>query len=313
MSDEDLADTPDGAREGARHNREESHSESPLDMLWASPKKNLARKNLAIKNLGDLRRNKPCEVHQPGGQEYTVDISRYSAAIFDMDGVVTRTATVHARAWKEMFDEFLQRYSVQRGEPFVPFDEQNDYFAYVDGLPRHDGVRSFLAARGIELPEGEHAGSAREDTIHGLGSRKDALVRQVLARDGVEVFPDWLEKVKDWRRAGVKTAIVSSSLNCRAMIQAAGIEELFDARVDGAVAHELGLKGKPDADIFLEAARQLGAAPDDCVVFEDAISGVQAGAAGGFGLVVGVARHGNHATLIEHGADLSVTALTQLT
>ncbi|MCG5529443.1 beta-phosphoglucomutase family hydrolase [Halorhodospira halochloris] len=241
-----------------------------------------------------------------------VEIPGYQAAIFDMDGVVTRTATVHARAWKEMFDEFLQRYSVERGEPFVPFDEEGDYFAYVDGLPRHDGVRSFLAARGIELPEGEHGDPQELDTVHGLGSRKDALVQQVLARDGVEVFPDWLERVKEWRQAGVKTAIVSSSLNCQAMIRAAGIEELFDARVDGAVSRELGLKGKPDPDIFIEAARRLDVEPSASVVFEDAISGVQAGAAGGFAVVVGVARHGNHADLIEHGADVTVSEITEL-
>lgn len=241
-----------------------------------------------------------------------VDISQYKAAIFDMDGVVTRTATVHARAWKEMFDEFLQRYSEQHGEPFIPFDEEDDYFTYVDGLPRHDGVRSFLEARGIELPEGAEGDPAQLDTIHGLGSRKDAMVQQVLLRNGVEVFNDWLVKVKEWRQTGVKTAIVSSSLNCQAMIRAAGVEELFDARVDGAVSRELGLRGKPDADIFIEAARRLNEAPANCVVFEDAISGVRAGAAGKFALVVGVARHANHADLIEHGADLAVAELTEL-
>lgn len=248
-----------------------------------------------------------------------IDIRKYNAAIFDMDGVVTRTATIHARAWKEMFDEFLRHYAAQQGTLFSPFDEEADYFTYVDGLPRHAGVRSFLAARGIELPEGQDDGEGVEDTsaqvatVHGLGSRKDARVQQVLARDGVEVFPDWLERIREWRQSGVKTAIVSSSLNCQAMINAAGIAELFDARVDGAVSRELGLKGKPDPDIFIEAARQLEVEPSASVVFEDAISGVQAGAAGGFALVVGVARHGNHADLLEHGADLAVAELTELT
>ncbi|MBK1735256.1 hydrolase [Halorhodospira abdelmalekii] len=241
-----------------------------------------------------------------------VEVTRFRAAIFDMDGVVTQTATVHAQAWKAMFDAFLQRYYAARNEPFRPFDVQDDYFAYVDGLPRHAGVRNFLQSRAIELPEGSEDDAAECDTVHGLGQRKDAMVQEVLARDGVEVFDDWREAFEQWRVAGMKSAIVSSSLNCQAMIRAAGIEPLFDARVDGAVSRELGLKGKPDPDIFIEAARRLGEPPAACVVFEDAISGVQAGAAGEFGLVVGVARHGNHDDLARHGAQVTVTRLTEL-
>ncbi|MCG5528659.1 MULTISPECIES: beta-phosphoglucomutase family hydrolase [Halorhodospira] len=241
-----------------------------------------------------------------------VDIADYQAAIFDMDGVVTRTATVHARAWKEMFDAFLQAHAERTGTPFAPFDEETEYWEHVDGLPRQEGVRRFLAARGIDLPEGEEDDPPEHDTIHGLGRRKDALIQAVIERDGVEVFPDWLERVRQWRAAGVRTAIVSSSRNCRRMIQAAGIETLFDARVDGETARELGLRGKPDADIFLVAAERLGVAPERSVVFEDAISGVQAGAAGPFALVVGVARHDNHDVLRAHGADVAVAALTEL-
>ena len=241
-----------------------------------------------------------------------VDIADYQAAIFDMDGVVTRTATVHARAWKEMFDAFLQAHAERTGTPFIPFDEETEYWEHVDGLPRQEGVRRFLAARGIDLPEGEEDDPPEYDTIHGLGRRKDALIQAVIERDGVEVFPDWLERVRQWRAAGVRTAIVSSSRNCRRMIEAAGIEDLFDARVDGETARELGLRGKPDADIFLVAAERLGVAPGQSVVFEDAISGVQAGAAGPFALVVGVARHDNHDVLRAHGADVAVAALTEL-
>ncbi|MCC3751297.1 MAG: beta-phosphoglucomutase family hydrolase [Halorhodospira halophila] len=241
-----------------------------------------------------------------------VEIADYQAAIFDMDGVVTRTATVHARAWKEMFDAFLQAHAERTGTPFAPFDEETEYWEHVDGLPRQEGVRRFLAARGIDLPEGEEDDPPEHDTIHGLGRRKDALIQAVIERDGVEVFPDWLERVRQWRAAGVRTAIVSSSRNCRRMIQAAGIETLFDARVDGETARELGLRGKPDADIFLVAAERLGVAPGQSVVFEDAISGVQAGAAGPFALVVGVARHDNHDVLRAHGADVAVAALTEL-
>ncbi len=241
-----------------------------------------------------------------------VDIADYQAAIFDMDGVVTRTATVHARAWKEMFDAFLQAHAERTGTPFIPFDEETEYWEHVDGLPRQEGVRRFLAARGIDLPEGEEDDPPEHDTIHGLGRRKDALIQAVIERDGVEVFPDWLERVRQWRAAGVRTAIVSSSRNCRRMIEAAGIEDLFDALVDGETARELGLRGKPDADIFLVAAERLGVAPGQSVVFEDAISGVQAGAAGPFALVVGVARHDNHDVLRAHGADVAVAALTEL-
>ncbi|MBK1729668.1 beta-phosphoglucomutase family hydrolase [Halorhodospira halophila] len=241
-----------------------------------------------------------------------VQVADYRAAIFDMDGVVTRTATVHARAWKEMFDTFLQEHAARTGTPYRPFDAETEYWEHVDGLPRQEGVRRFLAARGIELPEGEDGDPPERDTIHGLGQRKDQLIQTVIERDGVEVFPDWLERVQQWRAAGVKTAIVSSSRNCRTMIRAAGIEALFDARVDGETARELGLRGKPDADIFLVAAERLGVAPEQSVIFEDAISGVQAGAAGPFALVVGVARHDNHDVLREHGADIAVTALTEL-
>ncbi len=240
------------------------------------------------------------------------NVRRYRAAIFDMDGVVTQTATVHARAWKETFDAFLAARARASGEPFAPFDAEADYLAHVDGLPRQDGVRSFLATRGIELPEGEADDPPERETVHGLGSRKDALVQEILERDGVDVFPDWLARVRAWRADGLRTAVVSSSRNCQRVIAAAGVEDLLDTRVDGETARELGLRGKPAPDLFLVAAERLGVPPEQSVVFEDAVSGVEAGAAAPFGLVVGVARHGDHEGLSAHGADVTVTRLTEL-
>ncbi len=242
----------------------------------------------------------------------TVKATRFQAAIFDMDGVVTRTAVVHARAWKRMFDEFLESYSQARGEPFQEFDPDQDYTQYVDGLPRLDGIRKFLASRHIELPEGNENDGETESTVHGLGKRKNRFFNEVLERDGVEVYPDTLKKINEWRQAGLKTAIVSSSRNCRSVIARGGVEELFDVRVDGEVSRQLGLKGKPGPDIFLEAAARLDLEPSQCMVFEDAISGVQAGRAGHFGLVVGVARKDNHQELTENGADIAVAKLTEL-
>lgn len=229
-----------------------------------------------------------------------------------MDGVVTQTATVHARAWKATFDALLEARSQARGERFVPFDAEAEYLEHVDGLPREEGVRRFLAARGIELPEGEEDDPPGRASVRGLAREKDARVQRILDQDGVAVFPDWLERVHAWRTAGVRSAIVSSSRNCRRMIAAAGIEPLFDARVDGETARALGLRGKPAPDLFLTAAKRLQVAPAQCAVFEDATAGVAAGAAGGFGLVVGVARHGQHERLRAHGAEITVTRLTEL-
>jgi len=238
-------------------------------------------------------------------------LSRFAALIFDMDGVVTDTAAVHAAAWKTMFDEHLERRR-RRGEPeFEPFDPETDYRRYVDGKPRLDGARDFLATRGVELPEGGPDDRLDAETLQGLANRKNDLFQEVLAR-GVSVFPDAVDLIGACRDRGVPIAIVTSSRNCTAVLRAAGLAKAFDTQVDGEVSAELNLQGKPAPDIFLEAARRLNIPPSDAVVFEDSIAGVQAGRAGGFGLVVGVDRTGSAEQLRDAGADVVVTSLDQL-
>jgi beta-phosphoglucomutase family hydrolase len=236
----------------------------------------------------------------------------FDAVLFDLDGVVTRTARLHAAAWAELFDDFLRRRAAERGEPFRPFDPAADYLAHVDGKPRYEGVRSFLAARGIALPEGEPGDGPDAATVHGLGGRKDALFMARLRRDGVDVFGSTVDLIRALRARGVKTAVVTSSRNGRELLRAAGIEDLFDARIDGLDAEALGLQGKPHPDPFLEAAALLGVAPGRAIVVEDAVPGVEAGRRGGFGLVVGVDRGGNREALAAHGADLVVADLGEL-
>jgi len=228
---------------------------------------------------------------------------RFDAVLFDLDGVLTATAKVHAACWKRMFDDFLRRRAEQTGEEFRPFEIETDYKEYVDGKPRYDGVRSFLAARRIELPEGDLGDPPSFESVTGLGNLKDKLVNEWLDSEGVETYPDAVALVHRLRELGIKTAVVSSSRNCRTVLQAAHIEELFEIRIDGEVAARLQLKGKPSPDTFLEAARELGVEPRRAVVVEDAISGVQAGRAGGFGLVIGVDRTGHGRELEQHGAD----------
>jgi beta-phosphoglucomutase family hydrolase len=234
------------------------------------------------------------------------------ACLFDLDGVLTPTARVHAAAWKAMFDEFLRERAARRGEPFVPFDAVTDYDEYVDGKPRDDGVRSFLAARGISLPEGERGDAPGAQTIYGLGNRKNELVLALLARDGVQPYVGSVRYVTAVRAAGLRTAVVSASTNCEAVLKAARIDHLLDARVDGVVAEREGLKGKPAPDTFLAGARVLGAQPSEAAVFEDALAGVEAGRAGAFRLVVGVDRVGQAEALRAHGADVVVRDLAQL-
>jgi beta-phosphoglucomutase family hydrolase len=236
----------------------------------------------------------------------------FDAVLFDLDGVVTRTATLHAAAWAELFDDFLRERAAEGGEPFRPFDPQADYLAYVDGKPRHEGVRGFVAARGIELPDGDPADDAQALTIHGLAKRKDALFQRRLQLDGVKVFTSTVQLIRVLRKRGVKTAVVTSSHNGREVLAAAGIEDLFDVRVDGMDAEALGLAGKPAPDPFLKCAELLGVAPARAVVIEDAVSGVEAGRRGGFGLVVGVDRGGNREALAASGADLVVGDLSAL-
>ena len=228
----------------------------------------------------------------------------FDAAIFDLDGVVTFTASTHAASWKRMFDGFLQTRSKRAGEPFVPFDPESDYLTYVDGRPRIEGVKSFLASRGIELPEGTSAESPNDETAWGLGNRKNEAFREVLQTEGVEVDEATVSFIRELLERGIRVAVASSSKNCLPILERAGLTELFEARVDGVVSEEIGLKGKPDPDIFLEAADRLGVAASNSIVVEDAISGVQAGRAGRFGLVIGIDRVGAAVALREHGADL---------
>ena len=234
------------------------------------------------------------------------------ACLFDLDGVLTQTARVHAKAWKETFDGFLRKRSERTGEPFEPFEVPSDYDEYVDGLPRLDGVRSFLDARGIELPEGSPDDGPEQETVHGLGSRKNDLVLDLIHRDGVDVYEGSVRFVEAVRDRGMGRAVVSSSTNCRDVLVAAGIEDLFDERIDGAVAEREGLAGKPAPDTFLAGARALGVEPAHAVVFEDALAGVEAGRAGAFGCVVGVDRTGHAEALKNHGADVVVGDLSEL-
>ncbi|WP_437096595.1 HAD family hydrolase [Streptomyces sp. enrichment culture] len=230
------------------------------------------------------------------------------ACLFDLDGVVTKTAVVHAAAWKEMFDAFLRE---RDGEDFRPFDG-TDYDAHVDGRPRADGVRAFLASRGIELPEGTPDDPPGAVTVHGLGNRKNELLLEKIRTGGVEAYDGTLRYLEAVRARGLRTAIVSSSANCRDVLRAIGAERLFDVRIDGVVAAERGLPGKPRPDTFLAAARDLGVEPSRAAVFEDAQAGMDAGRAGHFGYVVGVDRVGQADALYAHGADRVVTDLAEL-
>jgi beta-phosphoglucomutase family hydrolase len=235
-----------------------------------------------------------------------------SACLFDLDGVLTQTAKVHAAAWKHMFDAYLRDRATRTGEPFVPFDEAADYDEYVDGKPRYDGVRSFLASRGIELPEGSPSDPPGAETVDGLGNRKNDLVLKLIHDQGVEPYEGSVRYVRAVREAGLGRAVVSSSANCREVLRAAGIEDLFDQVVDGIVAEREHLKGKPAPDTFLAAARALGVGPAQAAVFEDALAGVAAGRAGGFAFVVGVDRVGQAEALRAHGADVVVADLAEL-
>ena len=235
-----------------------------------------------------------------------------TACLFDMDGVVTKTAVVHCAAWKEMFDDFLREWSAKAGKPFVPFDPVHDYDEYVDGKPRMEGTRSFLESRGITLPEGSEDDPPGAPTIWGLSNKKNDLILEVLKRDGVEVYAGSRQYIDAVRAAGLHTAIVSSSANTTAVLDAGGVADLFDVKVDAVVAKERGLHGKPAPDTFLEAARMLGVPASQATVFEDALAGVAAGRAGDFGFVVGVDRVGQAAELRAHGADVVVQDLGDL-
>ena len=233
------------------------------------------------------------------------------ACLFDLDGVLTQTAKVHAAAWKEMFDGYLRERAARSGK-FVPFDPVMDYDDYVDGKPRYDGVRSFLSARGIALPEGEETDPPDAETVAGLGNRKNEIVLRMIRHDGVEAYEGSVRYVRAAREAGLARAVVSSSSNCREVLVAAGIDDLFEQRIDGLVAEREHLKGKPAPDTFVAGARALGVVPKQAAVFEDALAGVAAGRAGLFAYVVGVDRVGQAEALREHGADVVVSDLTEL-
>jgi beta-phosphoglucomutase family hydrolase len=234
------------------------------------------------------------------------------ACLFDLDGVLTETAKVHAAAWKEMFDAYLRSRADARGERFLPFDQVADYDEYVDGKPREDGVRSFLHSRGIELPPGSPDDSPERETIAGLGNRKNEIVLRLIHDRGVQAYDGSVRYVNAAREAGLRRAVVSSSTNCRDVLRAASIEDLFEARIDGVVAEREHLRGKPAPDTFLAGARALGTLAPEAVVFEDALAGVAAGRAGGFGFVVGVDRVGQADELREHGASVVVEDLADL-
>lgn len=234
------------------------------------------------------------------------------AVLFDLDGVLTDTASVHRTAWKTMFDEYLQERAQRTGEPFRPFDIDADYLTYVDGKTREDGVRSFLAGRGINLPEGGPADDPAAETVHGLGNRKNELFHRTMRDDGVEVFEGsrrYLEAAAD---AGLGRAVVSSSANTREVLEVTGLDKFVQHRVDGVTMREENIPGKPAPDSFLRAAQLLDVTPAEAAVFEDALAGVAAGRAGNFGVVIGVDRVGQAEALLRNGADVVVTDLADL-
>jgi beta-phosphoglucomutase family hydrolase len=237
--------------------------------------------------------------------------ARIEAILFDLDGVLTTTAKIHAACWKQTFDDFLRRRSACTGEPFRAFDSE-DYERYVDGKPREDGVRSFLESRGITLPQGTPASGPDEESVCGLANRKDALAERAICAGDAAAYPGSVAFVHWVRDRGLKTAVVSSSHHCAAVLRATGIEDLFQLRVDGGVVDRLHLPGKPAPETYLHAAKQLDVPPRRAAVVEDALAGIQAGRAGGFGLVVGVDRGGRAEELLRRGADLVVTDLDEL-
>jgi beta-phosphoglucomutase family hydrolase len=235
-----------------------------------------------------------------------------TACLFDLDGVLTDTAAVHNRAWTEMFDTYLGDRAARSGDTFVPFDPDADYPRYVDGRPRPDGVRAFLASRGIRLPEGEPDDPPDAETVHGLGNRKNALLLRAIDRDGVRVFAGSRAYLAAARDAGLRRAVVSSSANTRQVLDVTGLADYVEDVVDGVAVRREHLRGKPAPDTFLTAAQHLGVGPGQAAVFEDATSGVEAGRAGDFRWVVGVDRIGHAAELLSHGADVVVTDLAEL-
>ena len=244
--------------------------------------------------------------------EYPITRDRYDAVLLDLDGVITDTASVHAACWKQMFDEYLRKRAAQRGEAFRPFEIDTDYRLYVDGKPRFDGARDFLTSRGIQLPEGSPHDPPQAETVSGLANRKDSLVNRIIQDKGVEPYEGSVKLLHQLRHKGFKTAVVTSSEHCETVLRVAKLDAFFDVRVDGNMVHAQHLAGKPAPDTFLMGAKLLGVEPARAVVIEDALSGVQAGLNGNFGLVIGVARKGNAEELRHHGAHLVVNDLGEL-
>src|SRR5262245_35089490 len=250
-------------------------------------------------------------MRQPNSRR-VISRDKYDAVLLDLDGVITDTASIHAACWKQMFDEYLQKRATQRGEAFRPFDLVTDYRLYVDGKPRFDGVRDFLASRGIQLPEGHPDDPPQLETVGGLGNRKNDLVNEAIEDKGVKPYAGSVQFVHHLRRHGFKIAVVTSSQNCAAVLKAVNLDACFEVQVDGNMIQAQQLAGKPAPDTYLKAAKLLGVEPARAVVIEDAISGVQAGFNGNFGLVIGVARKGNAEELKQHGAHLVVSDLGEL-
>jgi beta-phosphoglucomutase family hydrolase len=244
--------------------------------------------------------------------KFAITRDHYDAVLLDLDGVITDTASVHAACWKQMFDEYLQKRAAQRGDAFRPFDIATDYRLYVDGKPRYDGVRDFLTSRGIQLPEGRPDDPPEAETVDGLGNRKNELVNKIIEEKGVEPYEGSVELIHQLRHREFKIAVVTSSQNCTAVLQAVKLDHFFDTQVDGNVIHAEHLAGKPAPDSYLMAAKLLGVGPARAIVIEDALSGVEAGRNGNFGLVIGVARKGNADELRQYGAHLVVNDLGEL-
>jgi beta-phosphoglucomutase family hydrolase len=242
----------------------------------------------------------------------TINHDQYDAVLFDLDGVITDTANLHAACWKQMFDEFLEKRATQTGEVFIPFDLQTDYRLYVDGKSRFDGVRDFLRSRGVELPEGHPDDPAQAETVGGLANRKNNLLNKLIEDRGVEPYEGSIRLIHQLRRDGFKMAVVTSSQNCETVLTAAKLDSCFEVRVDGHTVLSQHLAGKPAPDMFLAAAKLLEVEPARAVVIEDAISGVEAGHRGNFGLVIGVARKGNSEELHRRGAKMVVSDLGEL-
>lgn len=230
----------------------------------------------------------------------------FKAVVFDLDGVITKTALVHAASWKAMFDDYLKLREERDGEPFKVFTHEGDYLPYVDGRPRYKGVQAFLESRGINIPFGDPSDGPEQETCCGLGNKKDIIFKEILERDGVEQYDSTVRWIKELKEQGIHVGVASSSKNCQLILQKTGLEPLFETRIDGVVSAELGLHGKPEADIFVTAAERMGHVPQDAIVVEDAVSGVQAGRNGKFGLTIGVAREGNEKELKENGADVVI-------